>query len=184
MGCNNSKIKAPNHPVEKVSWTECINFCNALSNRDGLQVAYQKQGKQVIWDRSANGYRLPTEAEWAAAARGQTDHMFSGSNNVSTVAWYSGNSNGQPQPVAQKRPNQFGLYDMTGNVWEWCWDFYAPKAYHLPNRRDPVRDTGEKRVMRGSAWNQIESLSRVSIRSRGKENDRFPTVGFRIARSL
>ena len=133
--------------------------------RDGLQVATRTWqtghlGSLCKWLSSAN------RAEWAAA-RGQTDHVFSGSNNVSTVAWYSGNSNGQPQPSLRSdqsiRPVRYD-WKCLGVVL----GFYAPKAYHLPNRRDPVGDTG-KTVMRGSAGSNQIAVWGI-IRSRGKEN--------------
>jgi formylglycine-generating enzyme len=184
MGDNPSKYPHPNNPVERVSWFSCINFCNLLSEMHGHNQAYTFNGSSVICDFDSDGYRLPTEAEWAAAAR-SNNTLYSGSDNIEEVGWHSGNSQKQPQPVAQKNPNQFGLFDMTGNVWEWCFDWYAPKTYHEKNRINPTGPSkGTKRVSRGGAWNSVAKLSRVSIRSRSAPKDNYSTVGFRLARSI
>lgn len=109
-------------PVESVSWWDAARFCNALSQRDGFTPAYHLRvdGEGVEWDASADGYRLPTEAEWEHACRAGTAGPRYG--ELDDIAWYRGNSHARIHDVGEKRPNAWGLYDMLGNVWDWCWD--------------------------------------------------------------
>ena len=126
-----------NYPVYFVSWYDAVEFCNKLSASEGRTLAYTVDGTNVTWNRPASGYRLPTEAEWEYAAKGGDgspgNYIYAGSNTVGNVAWYWNNipsqSSGNPgygtQPVGTKFPNGLGLYDMSGNVYEWCWDWYG-----------------------------------------------------------
>lgn len=127
-------------PVEGLSWWDAVRFCNALSRREGLLPAYHLRAddEAAEWDTSAGGYRLPTEAEWEHACRAGTTGPRYGL--LDEVAWYRGNSDGRVHAVGGKQPNAWGLYDMLGNVWEWCWDIYDAEVYGSgsgPERRHP-----------------------------------------------
>ncbi|MEA2082687.1 MAG: formylglycine-generating enzyme family protein [Thermodesulfobacteriota bacterium] len=148
MNNNPSRFKGEDRPVESVSWFDVIEFCNELSRRIGLHEAYEVNGEEVKRRPEANGYRLPTEAEWEYACRANTtgDHF----GNLDEIAWYDKNSGGQPQGVGQKKANDFGLYDMLGNVWEWCNDWYG-KYLNGPVSDPAGAENGSGRVVRGGA---------------------------------
>jgi formylglycine-generating enzyme required for sulfatase activity len=159
-------------PVEGVSWWDAVRFCNALSQHHGLAPAYRlhTDGEGIEWDTSADGYRLPTEAEWEHACRaGTTGPHYA---PLDEIAWYRGNSHEQIHEVGRKRPNPWGLYDMLGNVWDWCWDIYDADVY------------GAYRVLRGGGWFDEHWSCRASARRRSHPTFRVDDVGFRIARSL
>ncbi|ASN22795.1 sulfatase-modifying factor protein [Streptomyces pluripotens] len=157
-------------PVEGVSWWDAVQFCNASSRSEGLTPAYclRAEAETAQWDVSSDGYRLPTEAEWEHACRAGTSGPRYGPLNE--VAWYRGNSGGQIHPVGGKRPNAWGLYDMLGNVWDWCWDVYDAEVY------------GTYRVLRGGGWADEHWSCRASVRRRGHPTFRIDDVGFRVAR--
>ncbi|MFJ6698231.1 formylglycine-generating enzyme family protein [Streptomyces sp. NPDC091272] len=155
-------------PVESVSWLDAVRFCNALSTSEGLPAAYRVSGETVEWDRSADGYRLPTEAEWEYACRAGTEGP--GYGPLDEIAWHRGNSEGAPQQVGGLLPNAWGLYDMLGNVWEWCWDVYDAEVY------------GTYRVLRGGGWFDERWSCRASVRRRSHPTLRLDDVGFRVAR--
>lgn len=162
MGKNPSRQKNPRNPVEQVTWSAAVKFCNERSRKEGLTPCYNTNNWEC--DFSANGYRLPTEAEWEYACRaGTTTRFFFGDRpeELKAYAWFDGNSQSHPHNVGQKKTNAWGLYDMTGNVWEWCNDFYGVKYYKTSpaeNPRGPKE--GEKRVLRGGAWSsKVEDCS-------------------------
>lgn len=159
-------------PVEGVSWWDAVRFCNALSQRDGFTPAYRfpPEGEGIASDPSADGYRLPTEAEWEHACRAGTTGPQYGP--LDEVAWYRGNSQERVHDVCGKRPNPWGLYDMLGNVWEWCWDVYDAEVY------------GTYRVLRGGGWFDEHWSCRASVRRRSHPTFHVDDVGFRIARSV
>jgi sulfatase modifying factor 1 len=158
-------------PVEGVSWWDAVRFCNVLSERDGLVPAYRldDDGEGIECDVTADGYRLPTEAEWEYACRAGTPGPRYGP--LDDVAWYRGNSQDRIHDVGGKRPNAWGLYDMLGNVWDWCWDVYDADVY------------GSYRVLRGGGWFDEHWSCRASVRRRSHPSLRLDDLGFRIARS-
>ncbi|WP_201787144.1 formylglycine-generating enzyme family protein [Actinoplanes sp. TFC3] len=158
-------------PASNLSWWQAAEFCNALSRLEQLSPAYRLDAaaETAEWDRDADGYRLPTEAEWEYACRAGTDGPRYGP--LEAIAWYRDNSGEQPHPVAGKDPNAWGLYDTLGNVWEWCWDFYDPAVY------------GTYRVLRGGGWFDEHWSCRASVRRRSHPTLQIDDVGFRVARA-
>ena len=152
-----------------MSWYDAVEFCNRLSKKAGLEPAYSIDGRNVEWNRNANGYRLPTVGEWQYAAEGGQGYKYSGSDNLDEVGWYDKNSEEKTHPVAQKKPNGYGLYDMSGNVWEWCWDSDA--------------DYSKNRYNCGGCWFSYANSCEVGNRDFNIANYRSNYLGFRIVRS-
>ncbi|MFI9404987.1 formylglycine-generating enzyme family protein [Nocardia sp. NPDC052316] len=156
-------------PVDSVSWWDALRYCNARSIQDGLTPAYRIDAENVDWDIDADGYRLPTEAEWEHACRaGSTGPRY---GELDEIAWYRGNSAEHMHDVGGKRPNAWGLYDMLGNAWDWCWDIYDAEIY------------GSYRVLRGGGWFDEHWSCRASVRRRSHPSVRLDDVGFRVART-
>jgi formylglycine-generating enzyme required for sulfatase activity len=213
---NPSKFKGDNLPVETVSWYECVEYCNKRSVKEGLRPCYNidKDKKDsnntcerddlkwtVTTNAGANGYRLPTEAEWEYAAGGgqmSKSYTYSGGNDINKVAWYWKNSgdtnltgfwtwpvveknNDQAKAIGGKEPNELGLYDMSGNVREWCWDWYADPD---PNGNVPRGLTGGSlRLWKGGGWMGGDFCCELSFRAGYEPNSRGSDQGFRVCRS-
>lgn len=185
MGSNPSQNKeGPSFPVEQVSWMDAIRFCNRMSELEGMETCYQIQGSQVKWEAgiTCTGYRLPTEAEWEYAAKAGTDTNWAGSDVVENVGWHAMNAQGRTHEVRERRTNQWGLNDMSGNVHEWVWDFYGPYETDVTlDPRGPV--TGSYRVLRGGDWYHLANRARVSARDYAAAELTAPYIGFRVVRS-
>ena len=167
MGSNPSGFSGANLPVEKVSWEDCQIFIAILNELTGKY------------------FRLPTEAEWEYAARGGSKsqgYKYSGSNTVDDVAWYPSNSSSKTHPVATKAPNELGIYDMSGNVLEWCRDWYSSSYYSSSSQYNPTGPaSGSRRVYRGGSWGSSARLCRVSYRDYNGPSYRFYNLGLRLA---
>lgn len=221
MGSNPSQFKGDSLPVEMVDWYDAIDYCNKRSAQEGLQPYYtiDKDKKdpnnkpnpkfggldQIKWtvkaNPGANGYRLPTEAEWEYAASGgqlSQSFVYSGSDNVDDVAWYWRNSgdrfltgywywpnvqgnHDRTQPVGSKKPNELGLYDMSGNVREWCWDWFGDLQSSQANPQGAPE--GFSRVWRGGGWMGADFCTATAYRSSLAANGKGPDQGFRVVRN-
>jgi formylglycine-generating enzyme required for sulfatase activity len=197
MGRNPSHFSGDNLPVGLVSWYDAIAYCNALSIREGLTPAYTIDNRSdpnntsstddlkwtVTWNREANGYRLPTEAEWEYACRAGTSTPYYTGNNITTSqANYEEYWGQEPTPVGSFAPNPWGLYDMHGNVAEWCWDWYG--SYSSDSQTDPDGpSTGAGRVGRGGWWSHPVQYLRSANRGNGTPSGGDRLLGFRLVRS-
>ena len=185
-GTNPSNFRGGNLPVERIRWNDAARYCNLRSEKEGLTPCYNP----TTWecDFSANGYRLPTEAEWEYACRaGSTGdyHFEDGPRKLATYAWFRTNSDETTHPVGTRKPNAFGLFDMYGNVLEWCNDFYAPELKGGTNPTGPT--SGAKRVLRGGSWQdrpkKITNALRVSDDPATADICQgYDTYGFRCVR--
>jgi len=183
-------------PAIYVSWFDAVEYCNWLSAKAGLPAAYDADGNlldangNITYDITmVKGYRLPTEAEWEYAARGgnqsEADYMFAGSDDLDQVGWYDDNSEWQSHEVALKKPNELGLYDMSGNVDEWCHDWYEGNYYDPDGQVNPIGPSDEylERVARGGTWYDYYSYCRITFRYYYSPESGEDTLGFRVART-
>ncbi len=178
MGTNPSEFKNPQNPIEQVLWEDTILFCNELSRLQGLDLCYTKNSDEKydwLCEFKKNGYRLPTEKEWEYAAKAGTNNEYAGTNKKEELfeyAWLDYNSRNQTHPVAKKKPNEWGFYDMSGNVWEWCWD-----KYDFPDEPD-------NRAARGGGWNNNNSVLCSACCGYGLPSEPISNFGFRVCRSI
>lgn len=186
MGENHSLYKKENNPVEKVNWYDAVEYCNKKSIKDGLDPVYSSSGKEIKCDFSKVGYRLPTEAEWEYAAKGgklSKGYKYSGSDKCYEVALTWDYHVDFPNPVGINAPNELGIYDMSGNVCEWCWDYF--NKYSAEEETNPLGPIiGDERVIRGGSWGESESSCSVSSREFRKPDKRNCEIGLRIVRSV
>ena len=194
MGGNPSHFTGDDLPVERVSWFDAVEFCNKLSDRDDLTRAYRVKGKRVTWDRSAIGYRLPTESEWEYACRaGSTTPFHFGGNITPDQVNYdgddplSGGREGQDRrrtvSAGSLPANTWGLHEMHGNVYEWCWDWYGD--FPSGSVTDPIGlSSGDHRVKRGGAWSVNAQYCRSANRNINDPDKRYNALGLRLARSM
>lgn len=187
VGTNPSNHKGPDYPVERINWFDAVSFCNKLSDRDGYTKCYKINGNNVTCDWTANGWRLPTEAEWEYACKAGTSTDFYNGNNESDldqIAWHSGNSGDSTHLPGQKKPNKFGLYDILGNVFEWVWDWSG--TYSGGNETDPTGpSSGSIKLCRGGSWHNgmANGMSRSSFRGWMDTPSLYSsTMGIRVVR--
>jgi formylglycine-generating enzyme required for sulfatase activity len=178
MNDNPSRWKGNRNPVEQVRWSDAVRYCNARSKLEGLEPCYDLKTWQCNF--AANGYRLPTEAEWECACRaGTAAAYFFGDDpaKLGDYAWFDKNAGGHPHPVGQKQPNAWGLYDMGGNLWHWCNDFYQVDYYPDAPAQDPRGPAqGQTKVVRGGAWRFNTESCRAGYRY--NENPGYSDVCF------
>lgn len=198
LGYNPSVFQTLSRPVERCSWYDAVLFCNELSKRAGLDTIYSydliigRMGdgsrlKNVHIHYTRDGYRLPTEAEWEFACRGDSKgdyHWGSNHKDANLYSWHWHNSDTLTQSVGQKKPNSFGLYDMSGNVWEWCNDWYDLKSYTSSPTVNPVGiSQSDVRVIRGGSWrNEADPFFRITDRGFWMPHLRNYLTGFRVVR--
>lgn len=181
----NYDFQKQNFPISNVTWFDAITYCNKLSKVYNLTPAYSitfTSDTSVIFDPSSNGWRLPSESEWEYLCKAGTNNDISGTGQIDQMAWYAVNSGMNAHTLGTKAANQFGLYDMHGNVWEWCWDWYSETYYKENINQDPLGpNTGTKHVLRGGSCEDGFSYCRSSNRRFIGKN--LEHVGFRIVRN-
>ncbi|HYF02799.1 MAG TPA: formylglycine-generating enzyme family protein [Patescibacteria group bacterium] len=179
MDTNPSSLSIDSLPVENITWFDAVEYCNQLSAKENLQQCYTTVGDSIFWDTLANGYRLPTRAEWEYACHANTKTDFYTGNMtyhgcdtldaaLDEAGWYCANSDNRPHKSGRKKPNAFGLYDMHGNVWEWCWDW--------------SNESNITRTLKGGSWYNASQFARVNVLYDLPPHMSFSIYGMRVAR--
>ena len=198
---NPSRFQGINHPVEQVSWFDAVDFCNVFNSKIGLPPVCDKDYNFLDINgektdiANVEGFRLPTDAEWEYAARGgikrrdtpkgDPAYQYAGSFNIEHVGWCYKNSGRETKPVGLKLPNELEIYDMSGNVWEWCWDLWEADFFKNSARTNPVNiRNGSGRVLRGGSWSQDSVSSRAAYRGNYSPDDSSSLYGFRLSLGL
>ena len=188
-------LGADDRPVDTVTWHEAVRFCNLLSHSDGIKPYYDIGSRGDVLPLYNLGYRLPTEAEWEHACRsGSLTKYCYGDDSalLGNFAWFAENALGETHDVGKLLPNTFGLHDMHGNVWEWCWDWhsnYKPSKKAKASLGDVIEDpigpdAGRLRVIRGGCWGSDSQWVRSSARHAYYPDEALWHIGFRVARNL
>ncbi|MDC7222810.1 MAG: SUMF1/EgtB/PvdO family nonheme iron enzyme, partial [Spirochaetales bacterium] len=172
MGLQEKKAPDPLEPKVNISWYDAIEFCNTLSRQEGLEECYSldREKGQALRHSKSDGYRLPTEGEWQYACKaGSPSYQYL---PIDKIAWHKENSQGHLHRVGEKEPNQWGLYDMLGHVWEWCWDLFNEETY------------GPYRIFRGGSFAEEKRICGATTRRKSHPEFAIDDLGFRLARSL
>jgi len=175
-------------PVIFVSWYDAVAYCNWLSKINGFSPCYNIKGKKSSCNFYADGYRLPTEAEWEFAAKGgnkSKGYNFSGSNNMDDVSWNKSNSLYKTNKVGKLEANELGISDLSGNVWEWCWDYYDRTYYTISPEDNPFGpQKGKNRILRGGSWYNPARYQTNTVRDYANPESKDDYFGFRIVRTI
>lgn len=188
MRSNPSRFEGDNRPVENVNWFDSIDFCNRYSIECGLAPCYSVCGDHVdLLNSGKGGFRLPTEKEWEFAARGGHEcrgYVYAGSDDVDDVAWCDSDSDDGPHPIGEKCPNELGLFDMSGNVWEWCWDRAGDDYFCTSEDKKLIKHGEVYRIIRGGSWSEEPYRCRVSSRGCDAPDLKCDFIGLRVVLSL
>jgi class 3 adenylate cyclase len=180
MGSNPSHFIGGSRPVETVSWFDAVRFCNELSVVHGFEPVYEIAERSVDADLARDGYRLPTETEWEHCCRGERGADRYGP--IDEIAWYSANAKGRTHPVGKLTPNR-GIYDLLGNVWEWCWDWFQREHPTEPQIDYCGPPRGIERVLRGGSWSDLSACITATYRNHAVPSEHENTIGFRVVRT-